>query len=144
MRESPQKMVNWKAPGIDGGTMECLKIGSVAMIECSVRLMNVCYITGRAPKDRCRAIIMLLYKRKGNKCECGNFKGINPLSVIGKLYGKILVVRVRHQSESVLRQEQCGFRSSRNGTDQIFVVRQMCEKFLARERCTGPMNLKKT
>ena len=40
------------------------------------------------------ACIMPLYKRNGDKCECSNSRGINLLTVVGKLYGRVLFKRV--------------------------------------------------
>ena len=42
-----------------------------------------------------RACIVPLYKRKGDKCECSYSKGISAVSVVGKLYGRVLIKRVR-------------------------------------------------
>ena len=38
-------------------------------------------------------------QRKRDKYECGNSLGINLLSVVGKLYGKELIERVRAGTE---------------------------------------------
>ena len=43
--------------------------------------------------------IVPLYKGKGDKCECRNSKGISLLSVVGKLYGTVLIKRVRARTE---------------------------------------------
>ena len=40
--------------------------------------------------------------------------------------------RIRSWSDDVLGVEQCGFRCGRGYVDQLFVVRQLCEKFLAK------------
>ena len=37
---------------------------------------------------------MPLYKGKVEKCECSNSRGISLLSVVGKLYGRVLIKRV--------------------------------------------------
>ena len=34
---------------------------------------------------------MLLYKGKGDKCECSNSRGISLLSVVGKIYGRVMI-----------------------------------------------------
>ena len=34
---------------------------------------------------------MPLYKGKSGKCECSNSSGISLLSVVGKLYGRVLI-----------------------------------------------------
>ena len=65
---------------------------------------------------------------------CGNSRGISLLSVVGKVYGRILIKRIRAKAESVLREEQCGFSSGRSCVDQIFVVRQLWEKHVSKGR----------
>ena len=40
------------------------------------------------PMDWCGACIMLLYKGKGDKCDCGNPTGMSLLGVVGMLYGE--------------------------------------------------------
>ena len=47
--------------------------------------------------------IVRLYKRKGDKCECSNLRGISLLSVVGKLYGRVLIKRVRAGTECANR-----------------------------------------
>ena len=56
---------------------------------------------------------------------------IGLLSVVGKLYGRVLIKRVRTGTECAIGEEQCGFRQGRGCTDQVFAVRQVCEKYLA-------------
>ena len=43
----------------------------------------------------------------------------------------MLIGRIVNRTDGVLGKEQCGFRCGRGCVDQIFVVRQLCEKFLA-------------
>ena len=51
--------------------------------------------------------------------------------VVGKLYGRVLIKRVRAGTECAIGEEQCGFRQCRGCMDQVFAVRQVCEKYLA-------------
>ena len=53
------------------------------------------------------------------------------LSVVGKLYGRVLIERVRAGTECAIGEEQCGFWQGRECTDQVFAIRQVCEKYLA-------------
>ena len=46
-------------------------------------------------------MIVPLYKGKGERTECSNYRGINLLSVIGKIYAGILVDRVRKVTENL-------------------------------------------
>ena len=77
------------------------------------------------------ACMVPLYKGKGDKCECSNSGGISLLSVVGKLFGRVLIKRVRAGTERAIGEEQCGFRQGRGCIDQVFAVRQVCEKYLA-------------
>ena len=52
------------------------------------------------------ACIVLLYKGKGDKCECSNSRGISLLSVVGKLFGRGLIKRVRAGTECAIGEEQ--------------------------------------
>ena len=61
-----------------------------------------------------------LCKWKGDKCECSNSRGICLLSVVGKLYGRMLIRIVRDIELYV----QCGFRQGRGCMDQVFVIRK--------------------
>ena len=77
------------------------------------------------------ACIVPLYKWQGDKCECSNSRGISLLSVVGKLYGRVLIKIVRAGTECAIGEEQCEFRQGRGCMDQVFAVRQVCEKYLA-------------
>ena len=79
--------------------------------------------------------IVPLYKGKSDKCDCSNSRGISLLSVEGKLYGRVLIKRVRDGTESAIGEQQCGFRQSRGYMDQVFAVRQVCEKYPANGKC---------
>ena len=50
------------------------------------------------------------------------------LSVVGKIYAGILVDRVRTMTEGLIDDEQGGFRPGRECVDQIFTIKQICEK----------------
>ena len=51
------------------------------------------------------------------------------MSVVGKLFGRVLIKRVRASTECAI-EEQCVFRQGRECMDQVFAVRQVCEKYL--------------
>ena len=64
-----------------------------------VRLLNVSFDMMVVPMDWRGACIVPQYKGKGDKCECSNSRGISLLYVVGKLYGKELIKRVRAGTE---------------------------------------------
>ena len=50
------------------------------------------------------------------------------LSVVGKIYARILLDRVRRVTGGLIDDEQGGFRSGRGLVDQIFPLKQIGEK----------------
>ncbi len=46
-----------------------------------------------------------MYKGKGEKYVCSNFRGISLLSVVEKVYGRVLIERIRSKTESVIGEE---------------------------------------
>ena len=108
-----------------------IKKGGMAVLEWLVRLLNVSFDMGVAHMDCRGACIVPRYKWKGDKCECSNSRGISLLRVVGKLYGRVLIKRVRARTECAIGEEQCVFTQCRGCIDQVFAVRQVCEKYLA-------------
>ena len=60
------------------------------------------------PMDCRGACIVPLYKGNGEKCQCSNSRGISLLSVLGKLFCRVLIKRVRAGTECAIGDEQCG------------------------------------
>ncbi len=52
-----------------------------------------------------------LNKGKGDKFERSSFRDISLLSVVGKVYGRVLLKRIRYGTESMVGEEQSGFRN---------------------------------
>ena len=83
-----------KAHGMDGVRVEMLKEGGVTVLEGLVRVFNICIMLSIVPVDWVIACMVPLYKGKGDVHECSNFRGISLLSVVGKVYGRILIGRI--------------------------------------------------
>ena len=69
-----------------------------------------------------------LYK-KGDKTECGNYRGISLVSHAGKVLLKVVARRLSAYCETkgLLPEEQCWFRPNRSTTDMMFVVCRLQE-----------------
>ncbi len=50
------------------------------------------------------------------------------------MYGKVLLKRVREGIEEVICDEHGGFRGRKGCVDQIFAVRQVCEKYFEKSK----------
>ena len=48
------------------------------------------------------------------------------------MYGRVLINGIRDKTENVIAEVQSGFRRGRGCTDHIFIVRQICEKYLGK------------
>ena len=79
------------------------------------------------PSDLRDALIVILFK-KGDKADCGNYRGISLLSTTGKIITRILFMRFLPLSEEILPETQCGFHPDRGTIDMIFTTRQLQEK----------------
>jgi hypothetical protein len=50
-----------------------------------------------------------------------------------KVYGRVIIERVREITEMQIRDEQGGFRKVRGSVDQVFSLRCVCEKYLEKQ-----------
>ncbi|PIO70049.1 hypothetical protein TELCIR_08113, partial [Teladorsagia circumcincta] len=110
-----------KAPGLDGIHGELLKEGGRSITEALSKLF---WNQGEVPEDWKKGVIVRLPK-KGNLSECGNWRGITLLSVVGKTFCLILLRRLQTAIDGRLREEQAGFR--RSCCEQIFTLRNIFE-----------------
>ena len=74
--------------------------------------MNMIFEKGEVPNDFRKTLIKPLCK-KGDKSECRNYRGISLVSVGSKLLSNMILFRLRHAVDKVLREEQFGFRKGR-------------------------------
>jgi len=81
--EAIRKLKLGKAPGSDGITAEMLKYGGEIVVDWMVWICNLAWEQSKVPEDWRKAIIVPLYKGKGNREECNNYRGISLLSVPG-------------------------------------------------------------
>ena len=78
-------------------------------------------------QDTRDAKIVTLNKKKGDKdkSDCNNFRGISLLSIMGKLYARVLLVHPQELVERVYPESQYGFRAERSTEDMILSFRQL-------------------
>ena len=71
------------------------------------------------------AKIIPLYKNKGHRNGCNNYRGISLLSIVGKVYTRVVLVHLQQLAELVYPESQSGFRTERSTVDKIFSLRQL-------------------
>jgi hypothetical protein len=118
-----------KATGMDGIPAEFFKAAGPVALETFHCVLCSIWDTEDMPQEFRDATIVSLYKNKGSKSDCGNYRGISLLSIAGKIMARIILNRlIPTVSENNLPEAQCGFRPDRSTVDMIFAVRQVQEK----------------
>ncbi len=124
-----KNLKNNKATGPDGIPGELLKFGGYCLTRRLYKLILTIWTSGIVPQAMKNSLMIMIYKKKGNKAECGNYRGISLLAVAGKVLARVLLIRLLSQvANVVLPESQCGFRQERGTTDMIFVARLLQEK----------------
>ena len=99
-----------KAAGPDNIPPEVIKHGGCALHRRLHNFILDCWSAKCLPQRWNNANIILVYKQKGDRAECGNSRGISILSVAGKVLAKIMLTcLLEHVVDLVLPESQCGF-----------------------------------
>ena len=120
-----RKLKNNKSSGLDLIINEYLKYTSDLMLPIYEKLFNVILETGIIPSDWLEGMIIPLYKNKGDKTDCNNYRGITLLSCFGKLFTSVLNERLRiYLDESKkMGSEQAAYRKDFSTLDHIFTIK---------------------
>ena len=105
------KLKNGEAAGKDEVTGEMIKGGGNRVVDWIWRLCNMVFESGVVSEEWRSAVTVLPYKSKGERAECSNYRGISLLSVVGKMYARMLVDRVRKVTEDLIDDKQGGLQS---------------------------------
>ena len=73
-----------------------------------------------------------VYKGKGNALECSSYRGIKLLDHVLKVLERVLEARLRKTVK--IDDMQFGFSPGKGTTDAIFIVRQVEEKLLGKQK----------
>ena len=74
------------------------------------------WLTENIPSEVRDSNITILFK-KGDRSQCGNYRGISLLSVVGKVFADILLLRVKRIADKFYPQSQSGYRENRSTID---------------------------
>ena len=72
--------------------------------------------------------IITLYKNKDERNDCNNYRGISLHNIVGKVFARVILIRLQKLAERIYPKSQCGFRAERSTIDMIFSLRQLQEK----------------
>lgn len=102
------RMKSNKAAGPDGIPAEIYKYGGEKLQEQLHQLIIKIWAEEKRPPEPKNANM-----RKGDRSECGNYRGISLLSTAGKVLSSVLNVRLQGIAEKILPESQSGFRPNR-------------------------------
>ena len=88
-----------------------VKNGGIRIIDWLRRVFNKCMESGVVPEDWKAACIVPVYKGKGDGMGCASRSGKSVFSILGKIYGRVLISRVIERKKEQVVEEQRGFRS---------------------------------
>jgi hypothetical protein len=123
-----QQIRNRKAPGKDEVAAELLKAGGLPLAEWLHEIIRDVWGQELMVKDWTTAVLIRLYKNKGDKRISDNYRGISLLVVAGKVFARILLTRIQGILDRKLLKEQAGFRYGRSTIDQIFTLKIVMER----------------
>ena len=117
-----------RAAGICGITGEMLKAGGETMIHWLHAVISAVWQSGTIPPDWKKGLVVPIWKGKGDRHDCNNYRGVTLLSVPGKVFARLLLLRVRDHLLKLQRPEQSGFTPKKSTTDRILALRVLVER----------------
>ena len=121
-------LASGKASGSDGISPDLIKHCTIALLHSLHVLLCQCWQEGAAPQDMRDTKIITLFKNKGERSDCNNYRGTSLLSVIGEVFAKVILIRLQKLAERVYPESQCGFRARRSSVDMVLSLRQLQER----------------
>ena len=117
-----------KAPGSNSIPPDLIKHCKTTLLHPLHEVLCQCWREGAVLQDMRDAKIITLYKNKGKRSDCNNYRGISLLSIIGKVYAQVLLIHLQRLAEHVYPESQCDFWAERSTVDMVFSLHQLQEK----------------
>ena len=121
-------LASGNAPGNDGIPPDLIKHYKTTLLLPLHEVHCQCWQEGAVPQDMRDSKFITLYKNKGDRNECNNFRGISPLSIVGTVFARAILIRLQKLAERIYPESQCGFPAERSTIDKVFSLRQLQEK----------------
>ena len=113
-----------KASGEDGITPEFLKYAGLDK-EILGFVNNA--LTGDHFPEKWKTLIIVPVPKSGDLSKTDNYRGISLISLVLKLYNRLILNRLRPVIDPMLRSNQNGFRQKRTTIGQILALRRLLE-----------------
>ena len=116
-----QSLKKGKSAGVDNIPAELVQAGGEDVITALTTNCNKIWQTGELPTPWTQSLVITLPK-KGNLQQCQNYQTISLISHENKVMLKIILNRLKPQTEKIIAEEQAGFRvgapQGRSSTDE--------------------------
>ena len=106
IEDAIKSLKNGKAPGADGIPSEVYKYGGPRVVQTLHSFFKTCWDEVELPQDFKDAKIVTIFK-KGDRSQCGNYRGISLLSTAGKILAKVLLSRIQQAPDKILPEHGC-------------------------------------
>ena len=126
--DAVKRLKNNKAAGIDNISAELIKYGGQPLHDKISDLLMDIWQEETMPGEWDEGIMIALHKKE-DRTICGNYRGICILPVGYKILSYIIYKRLKIYYENIIGDYQAGFRQNRSTADQIFILRQVLEKY---------------
>ena len=124
LQQAASTLQNGKCPGLDGIPPELVKLEGI--LDIILPILNQALDSGHTPLEWRQAGLLPLFTRS-------NYRGISLMSLVGKLYNKVLLNRIRGEVEPLLHYNQNGFRPGRSTVQYVLSLRQILEQCRVRQ-----------
>ena len=120
-----QRLSCGKACGLDEMVAEALKLDELHPYL--LVLLNSIYVEKTVPSEWLVSILVPVFK-KGSAADCNNYRGIALMSLVAKVYNRLLLQRLSSGLDKNLRYSQNGFRSLRSTSQHVLTLRRIIEE----------------
>ena len=128
IRVAVNQMKSKKAPGSDDVTVDILRAGGEPVIRWLFKFFTDIWENEGTTKEWNIMTLIKIYKNKGDKKICDNYRGIALLNATSKIFSRIILNRIQNLIDDYLLEIQAGFRFNRSTVDQIFVLKLTMER----------------
>ena len=124
VRNAIRTLNNGKSAGPDNIPGELLKHGGESLIKIFTTICQQIWKTKKWPDQWTKSLIIPIPK-KGDSRKCSNYRTLSLIPHASKILLRIILNRLNPQAETILAEEQAGFRKSRSIIDIIEIIESL-------------------
>ena len=119
-----------KAPGLDKISNYMIKYGQTHLLPCFHNIFNSCLTFGHYPKPWSSGYITPIHKGNDTN-DPNNYRGITVTNAVGKLFNKILDIRLDKflSKHHIINECQIGFTQKARTSDHMFILKTIIDKY---------------